>query len=120
MSVIRRGLPLPLGLVTSNRRSLARVETVADLIAVAAIHPDAPGKVFLVADEPALSTKDIIVLLAATEERNARFLPVPVIVLKMILNALGKQQLSNQLMGDLELDITYTKSVLKWAPPVVR
>lgn len=119
MSAIRRGLPLPLGLVTSNRRSLAHAETVADLIATAAIHPDASGKVFLVADEPALSTRDIVVALAATEERNARLLPVPVIVLKMMLNALGKQQLANQLLGNLELDITYTKSVLQWTPPVV-
>jgi nucleoside-diphosphate-sugar epimerase len=118
MTAIRKGLPLPFGLVTQNRRSLARVETVADLIAIAAIHPDAPGRVFLVADEPALSTKDIAVALAAIEDRCVRFLPVPGIVLITILNALGKGSLANQLLGDLELDITYTKSVLNCTPPV--
>jgi hypothetical protein len=47
-------------------------------------------------------------------------LPVPPALLSFALNALGKQSLASQLLGDLEVDISHTISLLGWQPPVGR
>ena len=53
---LERGLPLPLGGVTQNRRSLIGLDNLVDLIARCLTHPAAAGQVFLASDGEDLST----------------------------------------------------------------
>ncbi|NML75686.1 NAD-dependent epimerase/dehydratase family protein [Rhizobium sp. S-51] len=115
--MISRGIPLPFGLATKNRRSLVSVGTLCDLIRHCTIHPSAPGRPILVAEEQPMSTREILERLAAATGQRARFVPVPVFLLRAALRLMGKRAMDQQLFGDLEVDITATKSRLNWAPP---
>jgi nucleoside-diphosphate-sugar epimerase len=114
---LRRGLPLPLGSLTHNRRDLVSLSTLADLIAACIDHPGAAGQTFLVADGKPLSTRSVVERVAAIEGLRARFLPFPPALLRAALNVLGKRALAAQLLGDLEVDIGKTRDRLGWRPP---
>jgi len=113
---LRRGLPLPFGLVTSNRRDLVSLDVLCDLIETCLRHPAAAGRTFLVSDGRPVSTRRLLEDLAAADGRRARLLPVPPTILSLLLGLLGKTSLGSQLLGDLEVDISATREALGWAP----
>jgi UDP-glucose 4-epimerase len=116
---IRRGLPLPFGLVTRNRRDLVSLEVLCDLIETCLDHPAAAGRTFLVSDGRPLSTRALLEALAAADGREARLLPAPPALLSLLLGLVGKTSLRSQLLGDLEVDITATRAALGWSPQPV-
>lgn len=116
VKVMRRGLPLPLGLVTRNRRDLVSLETLASLVERCIDHPGAVGAPLLVSDGRTFSTRGIVEHLAGLEGLTPRFLPVPPALLGAALGALGRNAIKSQLLGDLEVDIAPTKSRLGWEP----
>jgi nucleoside-diphosphate-sugar epimerase len=113
---IGRGIPLPFGLATKNRRSLVSAHNVAGLIATCLTHPKAPGGVFLVADAAPLHTRGILEALAHLTNQRLRLLPVPVFILRAALRALGRSGMDAQLFSDLEVDISATTQQLGWSP----
>jgi nucleoside-diphosphate-sugar epimerase len=116
VAAIRRGLPLPLGAVTRNRRDLVSLNTLADLVAKTIDHPAAPGVPLMVSDGHALSTRGIIQRLAALHGLAPRLVPIPPALLGATLGLLGRKRLSMQLLGDLEIDISETCRRLDWQP----
>jgi len=116
VGAMRKGRPLPLGLVTGNRRDLVSLNTLADLIATAVDHPAAAGATLLVADGRPLSTRAIVERLAALEGLRPWLVPVPPRLLGAGLRLLGKSGLSSQLLADLEVDIAATRDRLGWTP----
>lgn len=115
--VIARGLPLPFGLVTGNRRDLVSRDTLCDLIATALDHPAAAGQTFLAADGAPVSTRALLERMAAAQGRSITLLPVPPALLALPLKLLGKGAMASQLFGDLEVDIAHTRRTLDWTPP---
>ena len=115
--VIGKGLPLPFGMVTKNRRDFVSLDTLCDLITVAVDHPAAPGGTFLVSDGEAISTRTLLEQMAAARGRSLRLLPVPPALLVLALGLIGKKAMAAQLFGDLEVDISHTRSTLDWSPP---
>jgi nucleoside-diphosphate-sugar epimerase len=113
---VRRGLPLPFGLVTGNRRDLVSVDVLCDLIETCILHPAAAGEAFLVSDGRPVSTRRLLEDLGAAAGRRPRLVPVPPAMLSAILGLLGKRSLREQLLGDLEVDITATRETLGWTP----
>jgi nucleoside-diphosphate-sugar epimerase len=113
---IGRGLPLPFGLVTGNRRDLVSLEVLCDLIETCLHHPAAAGRIFLVSDGAPVSTRRLLEDMGALEGRKPRLLPVPPALLSMLLVLLGKTSLRSQLLGDLEVDIAPTRDILGWTP----
>ncbi len=116
-AAIARGLPLPFGMITHNRRDLVSIDTLADLVSLAVDHPDAAGGVFLVSDGEALSTREIVERLADLVGKRPRLLSVPAPALRATLRMLGRGNLASQLIGDLEIDIGATEVRLDWSPP---
>lgn len=114
-SIIRRGLPLPLAAV-HNRRSLISVDNLAELLFLCLVHPKAAGELFLAADGVDLSTPDIIRYIARDIGRTAQLYPFPESVLRMALSAAGKKNMSKQLFGSLQVDVTKAKSTMGWSP----
>jgi nucleoside-diphosphate-sugar epimerase len=55
-----RGIPLPLGAVTANRRSLVALDNLVDLIVTCIDHPAAANQTFLVSDAEDLSTAALL------------------------------------------------------------
>jgi len=117
LNMMRQGLPLPFGLVTRNRRDLVSLTTLTDLIRICVDHPAAAGATLLVSDGIARSTRAICEELARLSGVVPRFLPVPPFALDAALTLLGKTAMTSQLLGDLEIDIGATKTLLSWAPP---
>lgn len=50
--------------------------------------------------------------------KPSRLIPVPQKLLETTLNLLGKQAIAQRLCGNLQVDITKTKELLGWTPPV--
>jgi nucleoside-diphosphate-sugar epimerase len=115
--VISKGLPLPFGLVTRNRRDLVSRDTLCDLIAVVIDHPAAARETFLVSDGEPVSTRTLLERMAAARGRSITLLPVPPALLALPLRLAGRGAMAAQLFGDLEVDIEHTRRTLGWTPP---
>lgn len=118
ISWVRRGLPLPLGGVTNNRRSLVGIDNLVDLILVCADHPKAANQIFLISDGEDLSTTEIIRKIGNALERPARLLCVPAGVISFMAELLGKETIAQRLLGSLQVDICKTSELLDWKPSV--
>jgi nucleoside-diphosphate-sugar epimerase len=115
LKLVATGMPMPFGLVT-NRRSIISVTSLCKFIALAAEHPKAAGQLFLVADEPVLSTNDMVRALAEGMSKQCMQLPVPPVLLKVMSSLVGKKALYQQLCGSLEVDSSHAQRVLGWEP----
>lgn len=118
MRWLARGVPLPLGAVTHNRRSLVALDNLVDLIVTCLDHPAAANQTFLVSDGEDLSTADLLRRLGQAMGRPARLLPVPPTLLKLGATLLGRPDLYQRLSGSLQVDIRKTRQLLGWTPPV--
>jgi nucleoside-diphosphate-sugar epimerase len=118
MRAVRRGLPLPLGAVTNNRRSFVALDNLVDLLLTCADHPAAANQTFLVSDGEDLSTAALIRRMGTALGRPARLLPVPPFLLQLGAVALGKREVAQRLLGSLQVDILHTRATLGWSPPI--
>ena len=118
MRWVARGRPLPLGAVTANRRSLVGLDNLVDLVLTCINHPKAANQTFLVSDNNDLSTSDLLRRIGKALDRSAHLLPVPVSLMNIALRLLGKRSTAQSLLGSLQVDITKTRNLLGWTPPV--
>lgn len=114
--LVRTGAPLPLGSVTSNRRSLIAAENLAGLIWRCVTHPGAANQVFLASDGQDLSTEGLLRAMGQAMGRKVRLIPVPVPLLKAGAKCLGKSSAADRLLGSLQVDIEKTQDLLEWTP----
>jgi nucleoside-diphosphate-sugar epimerase len=118
MRWLQRGVPLPLGAVEHNRRSLVALDNLVDLIVTCLHHPAAANQTFLVSDGEDLSTTDLLRRLAAAMNVPVRLLPVPVWALEAGAAMVGKRAMMQRLCGNLQVDISKTRTLLGWNPPI--
>ena len=116
LRVIRRGVPLPLGLATHNRRSFVSLNNLVDFIITCINHPNAANQTFLVSDNEDVSTADLLRKMAVAQGIPSRLLPVPVALLNLCANLTGKQAIAQRLLGNLQVDISHTQKLLDWQP----
>ncbi len=115
---VRQGLPLPLGAVAHNRRSLVGLENLVDLIWVCVEHPKAADQTFLISDGEDLSTTELLRKIGTALSRPARLLWVPAGLIAFTANMLGKRVSAQRLLGSLQVDISKTCELLSWQPSV--
>lgn len=118
MQWLWRGVPLPLGRVTENRRSLVAVDNLVDLIVTCIDHPAAANQTFLVSDGEDLSTAGLLKRVGIALGRPARLIPVPPKLLTLGAKLIGSRGWGQRLCGSLQVDISKTKELLGWSPPV--
>ena len=118
LSAVRRGIPLPLGAVTHNRRSLLALDNLVDLLLLCIDHPGAANQTFLASDGEDLSTADLLRRIGQALGRPARLLPVPPVLLQAGAGLLGRSAVAQRLLGNLQLDIAHTRATLGWTPPL--
>jgi UDP-glucose 4-epimerase len=114
---LRRRVPLPLGAI-DNRRSLVALDNLVDLVVTCLDHPDAAGRTLLVSDDEDLSTTDLLRRTARAMGVEARLIPVPQRVLEGGARLLGQAGIARRLCGSLQVDISETRELLGWTPPV--
>jgi nucleoside-diphosphate-sugar epimerase len=114
---VRRGVPLPLGLI-HNQRSLVARANLGDLIARCLDHPDASNRVLMVSDGEDLSTTELLRRLGRMLNRRARLVPVPAALLKLCATVVGQRDVALRLCDSLQVDIAPTRRLLGWSPPL--
>lgn len=113
-----RGVPLPLGKVTENRRSLVFLDNLVDLIITCIDHPAAANQTFLVSDDEDLSTAGLLYRMAVALGRPVWLIPVPVGLILLGSRLIGRPGAAQRLCGSLQVDITKVKEMLGWSPPI--
>ena len=119
MRWLARGLPLPLAAVTENRRSLVALDNLVDLVVTCLKYPAAANQTFLVSDGEDISTADLLKRMGDAMGQPARLLYMPPALLKLGATLLNKPGIYQRLCGSLKLDITKTRQLLDWTPPVL-
>ena len=114
---IQRGIPLPLGSV-SNLRSFVALGNLVDLVVVCLEHPAAANQVFMVSDGEDISTSELVRRIARALGRPARLFNFPPALLRQCAAVLGKADVAARLCDSLQVDITRTRELLQWHPPV--
>lgn len=117
MNLVSKGIPLPFGCITQNKRSLVSVTNLVDLIITCIDHPKAANQVFLVSDDHDVSTSEMVCEMAKALGKPTWQLPVPVWCYKLVGKLFNKSAVVDRLTGSLQVDITHTKETLGWAPP---
>lgn len=118
MKAVCRGVPLPLGCVTANRRSLVALDNLVDLLVACVDHPAAANQTFLVSDGEDLSTTELISRMGQAMGKPARLLPVPPNWLRIGARLIGREAVAQRLLDNLQVDISHTRDTLGWTPPI--
>lgn len=116
MKWIDSGVPLPLG-HARNLRSFVSVRNLADLIQNCATNTAAKNQVFNVSDNHDVSTTELLKAIGAAMHKPARLIKVPLSILKLGSQIIGKPRAYDGLCGSFQLDISQTKQKLDWRPP---
>ncbi|WP_197481244.1 MULTISPECIES: NAD-dependent epimerase/dehydratase family protein [unclassified Oleiphilus] len=115
--IAERNLPLPLGAI-HNKRSLIGIDNLVHFIITCLDHPKAGNQVFLVSDGYDVSTTQILTELTIASGQKPWLIPLPVPLLKLIASILGKGKMADRLCSNLQVEISYTKQVIGWKPPI--
>jgi len=113
---VKSGLPLPLG-SARNLRSLVSVRNLCDLIENCTTNTAAKNQIFNVSDDHDVSTTELLKAIAVTMDKPARLIKVPLPVLKLGSQIIGKPRAYDGLCGSFQLDISQTKQKLGWHAP---
>lgn len=117
MQALHRGMPLPFGAV-HNQRSFVALGNLTSLVHVCLNHPQAANQTFLVSDGEDISTTELLRRMAHGLGRQARLIPVPIGAIRALAGLLGKADFAQRLCGSLQVDISKTRALLGWAPPL--
>jgi nucleoside-diphosphate-sugar epimerase len=115
---VARGIPLPLGAVTANRRAFVAIDNLLNLLAIVLRHPSAANQVFLASDGDDMSTVTLLRRTADALGVRVRLVPVPMWALSLGAIVLRKPELVRRLVHSLELDISNARKRLGWKPPI--
>jgi len=114
---VKKGVPLPLSAIY-NKRSLIALDNLVDFIVLCIDHRAAANQTFLVSDGKDLSTTELLHGVALAMGKKARLFPVPMGLLNLGATLLGKKALFQRLCGSLQVDISKSRQLLGWNPPI--
>jgi nucleoside-diphosphate-sugar epimerase len=118
INVVAKGIPLPLGAVKNNRRSLLSLDNLVDFIITCMRHPNAANQTFMVSDGEDLSTSELLKQLSLAMGLPPRLIYVPVWILHLAAILFGKRSVAKRLCGSLRVDISKARDLLGWSPPI--
>jgi nucleoside-diphosphate-sugar epimerase len=117
---LRRGVPLPLGVI-NNKRSFVALDNLVSFIALCADRsqsPKAANQVFLISDGEDVSTTQLLRKVADALGKKPYLLPVPVGLMSFAARLIGKGDVANRLFGSLQVDSSKTRDLLGWQPVI--
>ena len=118
LSWVKKGIPLPLGCVTANRRSFVAIDNLIDFIVTCIKHPKAANQIFLVSDGHDVSTSQLLRGMASALNRKVLLVPIPTSWLAGSAKLLGVAEAAQRLLQSLQVDIKKNGELLGWAPPI--
>ena len=108
--------PLPLRNI-NNQRSFIFLGNLVDAIKMCVTRPSASGETFLVGDGQDVSISDLIRMIAIAKNKNSKLFFVPLSILKILMKAIGKEEVLTRLIGSLVVDSSKIRGLLYWNPP---
>lgn len=117
INLCKKPIPLPFGSV-SNKRSLISLESLNSFIELCCHHPAAANQTFLISDDHDVSMNELIHTIRTAMGHSSCLLPIPSAILKFAFNLLGKKNLSERLLNDLQVDTSKAKKLLGWKPVI--
>lgn len=117
LHLVRLGIPLPFAAL-NNSRSLVSLYNLIDLLMICLNHPNAAGRTFLVSDGMDVSTSELVRKISFAMHRRTLQFPIPPSLILLGATLLGNPQVGHRLCGSLQVDITQTRSLLSWSPPL--
>lgn len=117
MKFVNSNIPIPLGAVTQNKRSLVSVDNLIDFIQVCLEHPLAGNQIFLVSDGQDLSTVELIKEIGLAMGKIPYLMPFPKFCFDLLGFVLRKKSITARIFGSLQVDISKNSKLLGWAPP---
>ncbi len=117
IKIIKKGIPLPFGAI-HNERSILAIDNLVDFLRLCIVHPAAANQVFLMADGKDVSTTELLTKIAKAYKRPIHLIPVPVCWMIFITKLTNKNNISDRLFGNLQIDITKAQQLLGWKPVV--
>jgi nucleoside-diphosphate-sugar epimerase len=116
LNLVQRGIPLPLGAI-DNHRSMIYNGNLAHALVACALHSNARGKTYLVADAEDLSTPELVRFIGVGLGKPTRLWSVPPQILRVGGAALGRSAEIDRLIGSLVVDSSPIRRELAWSPP---
>ena len=110
-------IPLPLGGLTGNRRSLLFVRNLTNAIHTVLEASDPASATYLLSDGEDLSTTGLVRGLRRCLNRSTPDLPIPAGILRMVASMAGKKAAADRLCGSLQIDSSLFRETFDWTPP---
>lgn len=117
IKICRLPIPLPFGAV-HNKRSFISLDNLVSFIELCCHHPQAANETFLISDDNDISITQLIATIRKVLGKSRCLIPIPSSWLGSLFSFLGKSDLSQRLLGNLQVDITKAKNLLGWQAPV--
>lgn len=117
LKLVSKNLPLPFKNVR-NKRALVSLDNVVSFINECVVNEKSKNQLYLLADAERPSTEDMINAFASGMDIKAKVIYFPPVILKIMLSAVGKGGIYDQLFGNLEVDATKSREHLHWNPPI--
>ena len=111
-----KGIPLPVGGIKQNLRSLVSVDNLVDFIVTCIDHKNAKNEVFLISDDDDISTAGLLEEISRGLGVKNKAVNVPTRLINAAAGALGKPGVAQRLSGSLQVDISKAKKLLDWYP----
>ncbi|BDT78447.1 UDP-glucose 4-epimerase [Polynucleobacter yangtzensis] len=115
---IKDGKPLPFACLNANKRSFISIENLNDFIGKCTWHPNAANQIFFVSDGNAISTAELMKKIGFALGKRTRLLPFPVSALALVSMLFSKYDLFSTLSSSLEVNISKSRDLMSWEPPV--
>ena len=115
LSMSRYPIPLPFGGV-HNKRSLISIDNLCHFIELCCIHPNASNQTFLISDDHDVSLVELIATIRKSMHRPSFLFPVPNFMLRVFFKLVGRTSLNEQLLANLQIDVSKAKKLLNWRP----
>lgn len=117
MGLVHTGMPLPFGAV-NNLRSFVALENLISFIITCINHPKAAGEIFLISDNEAHSTPELIRKISVCMQKKNYLIPVPSGLMRIMGGLVGKQEITDRLFGSLQVDNSKARRLLDWRPVI--
>ena len=114
---VKKGTPLPLGAI-NNKRSLIAIDNLVSFIVHCIACHEVANEVFLISDGEDVSTTELLKKVASAYGVKSCLLPVPVKLMGLVLELLGKGALAERLFGNLQVDCSKACNRLGWKPVI--
>ena len=118
LKVLQIGLPLPVGALKYNRRSLLSLSNLVSIIEtlINTPRPNSERNLYLISDRSDLSTAGLVTLIAKQMKISWATLPFPPKLLQLCLKLIKKDSLYSRLAGSLAVDSSAFAADYNWSP----